>query len=301
MRVVVTGSTGLVGTAVTNELRRAGHDVTRVVRSYGGVPHGERAIVWQPDRGVIEAAGLEGADVVVHLAGESVAGVWTDAKKRRIRDSRVNGTALLASTLAGLTDRPRALFSASGFNFYGDRPDGDEVDERSPAGTGFLAEVARDWETATAPAKEAGIRVVNMRFGNVLSPRGGMLPVLLPLFRVGLGAKFGDGSQYWPWIALDDIPPALLHVLERPEIAGPVNFAAPRAVTNAEFTDTLADVVGRPSFLKVPAFAARLAPGHMSDELLLGGARVLPRVLLESGYPYRSPELKPALKAMLAG
>jgi uncharacterized protein len=299
MRVAVTGSTGLIGSEITRVLRAAGHEVTRVVRSFSGLQHGERAVVWHPNEGTIEAAGLEGHDFVVHFAGENLVGVWTDRKKRKIRESRVRGTTLLATTLAGLTHKPRALFTASGFGIYGDHPAGEPVDEDTPPGDGFLADVVREWEAANAPAGDAGIRTVQMRFGNVLSPRGGMLPVLLPLFKLGLGAKFGDGRQYWPWIALDDVTPAVLHVLERPEMNGPINFAAPEAVTNAEFTDTLAAVVGRPSFLRVPGFAAKLAPGHMADEMLLSGARVVPRRLLDAGYVYRLPELKPALSSLL--
>lgn len=298
MRFAMTGSTGLVGTEMTRALRAAGHEVTRIVRSYGGLPHGEHAVVWHPSQGQIEADGLEAHDVVVHLAGESLAGVWTPAKKRRIRESREQGTKLLAQTIAGLKQKPRALFSASGLNIYADRG-AQEVDEGGEPGSGFVADVARVWEASTRAASDAGVRVVNMRFGNVLSPRGGMLEVVLPLFRLGLGAKFGDGTQYWPWIALDDITPAMLHVLERPEIAGPVNFVAPQPVTNAEFTDALAAAVRRPAFLTVPGFAAKLAPGHMADELLLSGARVVPRRLLESGYEFRHPELRAALRGMV--
>lgn len=301
MRFAITGSTGLVGSAVTRDLRAAGHEVTRVVRSYAGLPHGERAVVWHPDEGVIEREGLEGHDVVIHLAGESVAGVWTDTKKRRIRESRSRGTRLLAETLATMERKPRALISASGFNYYGNHASGDVVTESSPHGEGFLADVARAWEAGTQPAADAGIRVVITRFGNVLSPRGGMLEVILPIFKLGLGAKFGDGGQYWPWIAAADIGPAMLHVLERPEIHGPVNFVAPEAATNAEFTDAVAAAVGRPSILRVPRFAAKLAPGGMSEELLLGGARVVPVKLVESGYEFRWPKLRPALAAMVRG
>jgi uncharacterized protein (TIGR01777 family) len=299
MRFAITGSTGLVGTAITRHLREHGHHVTRIVRAYGGLPASERAIVWHPDEGVIDAHGLENHDVVIHLAGESIAGVWTDAKKRRIRDSRVRGTTLLATTLATLTDRPRVLMSASAFDIYGNRPADEILVDTSAPGSGFLAEVIAAWEDSTRAAADAGIRVVHMRFANVLSPDGGMLGVLLPLYRLGLGAKFGDGRQYWPWIAIGDIAPALLHVLAQTGIDGPVNFAAPQAVTNAEFTDTVAAVVGRPSFLTVPAFAARLAPGGMSQELLLRGARVLPQKLIDSGYEFRYPELRGALKGML--
>ncbi|MBR9988421.1 MAG: TIGR01777 family oxidoreductase [Gemmatimonadetes bacterium] len=300
MRFAITGSTGLVGSALTRFLRDGGHHVTRVVRAFGGMPASERAVVWHPDEGVIEKDGLEDHDVVIHLAGESIAGVWTDGKKRRIRESRVRGTRLIAETLAGLERRPRTLISASAFDIYGSRPPSEQVDENSEPGSGFLADVIVAWEASTQAASDVGIRVVHTRFGNVLSSEGGMLGVLLPLYRLGLGTKFGDGRQYWPWIAIDDVPPAMLHVLERPEIAGPVNFVAPGQVTNAEFTDAVAAVVGRPSFLKLPAFAAKLAPGGMAEELLLRGSRVVPKKLIESGYAFRHPELRPALKAMLA-
>jgi uncharacterized protein len=299
MRIAITGATGLVGGELSRQLRDAGHEVTPVSRSHGSGGPGERTVIWHPLRGTIEKDGLEGHDVVVHLAGESVAGVWTTGKKSRIKKSRVRGTSLLARTLAGLAHPPRLLVSASGFNYYGDQPTG-TVDESAPAGTGFLADVAQRWESSTRAARDAGIRVVHMRLGTVLSPRGGMLAALLPLFKLGLGARLGSGEQAWPWIAVEDIPPAILHLSERPELAGPVNFVAPQHVTNAEFTDTLASVLSRPSILAVPSFAARLAPGGMGGELLLSGARVVPRKLLDSGYIFRFPELKPALRAMLA-
>jgi uncharacterized protein len=299
MRVAVTGATGLVGGVIGRVLREQGHQVTPVTRSLGSVGHGERAVVWHPERGVIEADALEGHDVVIHLAGESLAGVWTSGKKKRIRQSRVQGTALLARTIAKLKEKPRVLFSASGFNIYGDQPPDVEIDETAPVGSGFIAEVARDWEAATRPAEEAGVRVIHTRFGNVLSPDGGMLGVLLPLFRVGLAARLGSGEQIWPWIAAEEIPHAMLHLLERPEISGPVNFVAPEPVSNAEFTDTLAAAVNRPSLFTVPKLAARLAPGGMADNILLSGARVVPKRLLESGYEFRHPRLRPALRAML--
>lgn len=297
MRFAITGASGLIGTAIRRELSSRGHEVTPLVRSGGRARQG--AVAWDPERGTIDAAGLEGHDVVIHLAGESVAGVWTPAKKRRIRDSRVSGTTLLARTLAGLHRPPRTFFSGSAFGIYGDRPATEEVDEGTPPGSGFLPDVGRAWEQATRAAEEAGVRTVHTRFGNVLSPKGGMLAALLPLFRLGLGARLGSGRQVWPWIAADDLTPALLHVLERPELAGPVNFAAPNPVSNREFTDTIARVLGRPSFLTVPAAAVRLAPGGMGTELLLSGARVVPTRLLESGYEFRWPELEPALRAML--
>ena len=299
MRIALTGSSGLIGSALSRALTADGHAITRIVRSLSGVGPGEKVVVWHPREGAIEADGLEGHDVVFHLAGESIAGVWTEAKKRRIRESRVLGTTLLAETLAQLHAPPPMLFSGSAFGIYGDRDPGERVTESSPTGQGFLPDVARAWEASTRAAEDAGIRVVHMRFGNVLSHEAGFLHVLLPLFKLGLGARFGSGDQVWPWIAVDDVPPALLHVLEEKQISGPVNFVAPEAVTNEEFTKTLAAVIGRPAWLSVPAFAARLAPGGMADELLLGGARVVPEKLQTSGYQFRYPELRGALRSML--
>ena len=300
MRVAITGSSGLIGSALLEFFHARGDEVTRVVRSRSPKGGGSE-VVWSVERGVIDTAGLEGHDLVVHLAGESVAGVWTPDKKRKIRDSRVKGTTLLSDALASLTRRPAAFFSASGMNFYGSRAPSEPITEASPAGEGFLAEVAREWEHATRTAAEASIRVVHMRSGNVLSPHGGMLPALLPLFRIGLGARFGDGQQIWPWIALDDYAPAIMHVFEKTDLAGPVNFVAPQAVSNEQFTNALAAAVGRFAFFSVPAFAARLAPGGMADEILLGGARLIPTRLVESGFVFRWPELKPFLRATLGG
>jgi uncharacterized protein (TIGR01777 family) len=299
MRIAITGSTGLVGTALTRAFRKDGHDITRVVRSFSGLSAAERPVVWHPDEGVIDAHGLEDHDVVIHLAGESLAGVWTDAKKKRIRSSRVRGTTLLATALRDLEKPPAVFISASGFDYYGDRPPDEVLDEGSAPGTGFLPEVVQAWEDATKPAATAATRVVQTRFGNVLSPHGGMLATILPLFRLGLAAKFGNGRQLWPWIALDEMAPAMMHVINETDLAGKVNFVAPDIVSNAQFTDAVAAAVGRPSFLTVPSFAAKLAPGGMSEELLLRGARVVPARLLETGYEFRHPELRGALRSML--
>jgi uncharacterized protein (TIGR01777 family) len=242
---------------------------------------------------------LEGHDVVVNVAGESVAGLWTEDRKRRIRESRVRGTAVLSEALARLTQPPRAFFSASAMGYYGHRDPGVVVNENSPPGEGFFPEVAQEWEAATRPAEEAGIRVVHMRFGNVLSSRGGMLGVLVPLFRLGLGAPMGRGDQIWPWIAAPDVPRALLHVVAHEEMRGPVNFVAPQHVTNEEFTNALAAALGRPVLFRVPAFVLKLAPGGMGDEMLLSGARIAPERLERSGYRFRHPELREALRAVL--
>ena len=298
LNIAITGATGFVGRALVDFFRARGDTVTRVVRSYGGIPANEPTVVWHPKQGTIERAGLEGQDVVIHLAAESLAGVWTEPKKRRILESRELGTTLLARTLAELERPPRVLFSASGTNWYASREG--EQDESAPPGSGFLAEVVKVWEAATQPAERAGVRVVHMRMGPVLHPSGGALAAMIPIFRLGLGAPFGSGRQPWPWIARDDIAPAIVHLLDHPEVSGPVNFVAPDLVTNEQFTYALAAAVGRRSFLRVPAFAAKLAPGGMGQEVLLGGARVVPRRLRESGYTFRWPELRPALEAMLA-
>jgi len=297
MRIAITGVSGFVGRGLVSFFEGRGDEITRVVRSYGSIPADARTVVWHPQQGKIESAGLEGHDLVVHLAGESLVGVWTPAKKQRIRQSRELGTRLLARTLAELVEPPRALFSASGINFYGSSSE--PVDEGSPPGEGFLSDVARVWEAATQPAEAAGIRVVHMRFGNVLHPDGGLLAMLVPLFRLGLGAPFGTGTQGWPWIARDELGPAIAHLAERASVTGPVNFVAPGGLSNEEFTNALAGAVGRRSYLRVPALAAGLAPGGMGEELLLGGAPVVPHRLLESGYQFHWPELRAALRAML--
>ena len=299
MKFAITGSSGFLGSALRGHLLDRGHEVTRVVRSFAGVPPGEKVVVWHPEQGTIEAASLEGHDGVIHLAGENLFGVWTESRKRRIRESRVQGTTLLARTLAGLEHKPRVLLSASAVGVYGVQPAEKTLTEDSEPGSGFLADVVREWEAATEPAAEAGIRVVRMRNGNVLHPSGGMLQVMVPLFRLGLGGKLGSGEQAFGWIALEDVPPAMLHVVEHGELAGPVNFVAPDPVTNEEFTRALAAVLGRPALFRLPAFAAKLAPGGMGEEMLLASGRAVPERLLASGYAFRCPDLKGALKAML--
>ncbi|HWB72111.1 MAG TPA: TIGR01777 family oxidoreductase, partial [Egibacteraceae bacterium] len=236
---------------------------------------------------------------VVHLAGEPIAGRrWTRAHKRRIRDSRVLGTRLLAGTLAGLAERPTVLVCASGMNYYGDR--GDEVlTEDSPPGQGFLADVCREWEAAADRAREAGIRVVHLRNSLALSPRGGALGRILPLFKFGVGGRLGSGRQYWSWVSIDDATGIIAHALTSEGLDGPVNTASPNPVRNAEFTRTLATVLRRPALVPVPAWSARLALGEMADELLLGSARLAPERLQADGYGFHHPLLEPALRALL--
>jgi hypothetical protein len=298
MRVAVSGSTGLVGSELVTVLSAGGHDVVRLVRR---VPApGEKAVRWDPERGEVDAAGLEGLDAVVHLAGENVgSGRWTAARKAAIRDSRVKGTRLLCEALAGLARPPETLVCASAVGYYGDR--GEEVlTEESPPGAGFLPEVSREWEAASGAASRKGIRVVTLRIGMVLSPKGGALARMLPLFRAGLGGVIGGGRQYVSWVALNDLPNIILHTLQRGDLRGPVNAVAPRPVTNREFTEALGKALSRPTPLPVPAFALRLAVGgEMADALLLSSARVVPKRLIDTGYTFLSPELEPTLRRLL--
>jgi len=297
MRIAVTGSTGLVGSAVVERLRKESHEVVRVVRSGRGTA--ERTIRWDPMKGSIEAAVLEGFDAVIHLAGENISsGRWTAARKAAIRDSRVKGTALLCAALAGCADPPKTLISASATGYYGDRGE-EPLTEDSPPGAGFLSDVCREWEGACDPAARKGIRVVNLRAGVVLAAKGGALAKMLPLFRAGLGGVLGSGRQYVSWVALDDLVGIVLHALAREELRGPVNAVAPRPVTNRELTSALARRLSRPAFLPVPAFALRLALGEMADALLLSGARVTSRRLEETGYRFLHPGIEEALGALL--
>jgi uncharacterized protein (TIGR01777 family) len=298
MKVVVSGSSGLVGSALVPRLTESGHQVVRLVRSEPAADGSE--VRWDLEAREIHKAGLEGVDAAVHLAGESIAaGRWTAAKKARILNSRARGTSLLAETLAGLKPRPKVLVSASGVHYYGERGD-EALTENSGSGSAFfLSNVCRQWESATEPAAGAGIRVVNLRFGVILSADGGALPSLLTPFRLGIGGKLGFGRQFMPWITVDDAVGAIMHALTMDTLGGPVNAVAPQAVTNHEFTKTLGRVLGRPTLLPMPAFAARLAFGQMADELLLASLRVEPEKLLASGYRFRFPELEGALRHLL--
>jgi uncharacterized protein (TIGR01777 family) len=294
-RVAVTGASGLVGSALVPFLTTGGHAVTRLMRRADE----PSAIRWDPAAGTIDAAGLEGVDAVVHLAGESIAsGRWTAERKARIRDSRVRGTRLLCETLARLGRPPRTLVAASAIGWYGDRGDA-VVDEASAPGSGFLTDVCREWEAAAEPARVAGIRVVYLRFGIVLSPAGGALRQLLPPFRLGVGGRVGDGRQWMSWIAVDDAVGAIHHAIVTDGLAGAVNAVAPEAVTNAAFTAVLARVLRRPAVVPVPAAAMRLALGEMADALLLASTRVRPTRLEESGYGFRASGLEAALRRLL--
>jgi uncharacterized protein len=259
----------------------------------------EREIRWDPAAGTIEAAKLSDVDAIVHLAGENLAAHrWTEAAKARIRDSRIQSTRLLCETLECLASKPSVLVSASAVGYYGDRG-ADPVDESSPPGRGFLAELCQQWEAETHAARNADIRVVNLRLGVVLSPDGGALAKMLTPFKLGLGGILGSGRQYFSWIALEDAVRAIQFAFAAAAICGPVNAVAPQPVTNREFTKTLGQVLGRPTIFPMPAFAARLAFGEMADEMLLSGVRVEPTVLSTAGFEFRYPELEPALRSML--
>jgi hypothetical protein len=298
LRVAVTGATGLVGSALVTALRAAGHRVDRVSRR---PPRpGTTDIQWDPARGRLDPRALEGADAVVHLAGESIAaGRWTASAKARIRESRVGGTRLVADTLAGLDRRPRVLVSASAIGYYGHRGS-EALTEDSPPGTGFLAEVARAWEAAADPARAAGIRVVHPRLGIILAGQGGALPQMLRPFRLGLGGPIGGGRQYWSWIALADVIRVVELVLAVESFAGPVNAVAPAPVTNREFARALGRALARPTLVPLPAPAVRLLMGEMGQALLLDSARVLPRRLERAGFRFRHPDLASALRDALA-
>ena len=295
MDVLVSGATGLIGSALTPELEAAGHRIIRLTRS----PRSEADIRWDPEAGAIDAARLEGVDAVVHLAGESIAeGRWTPEKKQRILESRRQGTRLLAASIAALPTPPRVMVSASAVGYYGDR--GNELlREDSAPGSGFLAEVCKEWEAAADPAREAGIRVVHPRIGIVLSPEGGALGVTLPIFRLGLGGKIGDGRQYWSWVALDDVVGSILHSLTNESVSGPVNVGSPDPLTNAEYTKVLGRVLNRPAIFPLPAPAARIMLGEVADALLLASQRMEPARLKETGYTFRYPELEGALRHLL--
>jgi hypothetical protein len=296
MHILVTGASGLIGSALVSFLSAAGHDVTRLVRSEP--KPGERAARWDPMAGTIDVSGLQAVEAVAHLAGEPIAERWTAAKKAKIRDSRVKGTQVLCKALTALTPLPKVLVSASAIGYYGDRG-AELLTEDSAPGSGFLAEVCRAWEAATDPAQQHGIRVVRLRFGVVLSAAGGALAKMLPPFRMGLGGVLGSGRQYMSWIVLDDAVAAIYHAIVTNGLQGPTNAVAPQAVTNQEFTTTLGKVLRRPTVLPMPAFAARLIFGEMADELLLASARVQPARLQASEFSFRYPELERALRHAL--
>ena len=297
MKIIVSGASGLVGTALCTRLGRGGHTVARLVRRE---PHGADEIEWHPERGELEGAALEGADAVVHLAGENIAaGRWSAARKARIESSRIEGTRLLAERSAALDAKPRVLVSASAIGYYGDR--GDEwLDEGSPPGEGFLPRVCAAWEAAAEPARAAGIRVVHPRIGVVLSAEGGALAKMLLPFKLGLGGPIGDGRNWMSWISLDDLVSAILFAIENEGLAGPVNAVAPAPERFVDFARTLGRVLSRPAFMPLPAPVARLALGEMADALLMASARVRPARLSDAGFAFEHETLEAAFRSVLS-
>jgi uncharacterized protein (TIGR01777 family) len=294
MNILVSGSTGFIGSSVVKLLTEEGHRVVRLVRSQ---PKSDE-IYWDPAAGKVDTFGLEGMDSIVHLAGESIVGRWTTEKKKKIFESRVRGTTLLCDALARLTKKPKAIICASAIGYYGDR--GEELlTEESASGKGFLAEVCRAWEAATEPAKKSGIRVVHLRFGMVLSSKGGALKKMLLPFKIGIGGKLGIGNQYMSWISLQDIGGIILYALLTDILRGPVNAVAPNPVRNIEFTKTLGRVLKRPVLFPMPAVAARLIFGQIADELLLASTRVKPARLLAENYSFRHSNLEEALREII--
>jgi uncharacterized protein (TIGR01777 family) len=292
MKVAMTGSSGLIGSALASELEHHGHEIVRLVRRR---PRGAGEVGWDPTRHELDPGALAGVDAVVHLAGAGIGDHrWTAAYKRQLLSSRIDGTATVSEAIARAKPQPGTLLSASAVGWYGDTGDR-AVDETAQAGSGFLADVCRQWEAATAAAERAGARVVHFRSGLVCSPRGGLLGRLLPLFRLGLGGKLGSGSQYWSWISLADEVAAVRHLLAT-EVSGPVNLTGPQPVTNEEFAKTLGHILHRPALAPVPRFALRIAVGDFADEGIVAGQRVLPHALERSGYRFQHTTAEQALR-----
>jgi uncharacterized protein (TIGR01777 family) len=292
MNIVITGASGLIGTALSASLSQAGHHVYAMERQ----PQSKQPFHWWPPTGQIHFDPDIAIDAVINLAGAGIADLrWSPQRKQEIKQSRVAGTALLAQTLAQLPHKPQVLLSGSAIGFYGDSG-AQQVDESSPPGTDYLADVATAWEQATAPAQAAGIRTVLLRTGVVLSARGGALQKMLLPFKLGLGGPVGDGRQYMSWVSLRDEVGMIEFLLQHPEISGAVNLVAPQAVTNAEFGSTMGKVLHRPALLPLPAFAAKLAMGEMAEALLLSSCRVFPGVLQQAGYTFQDAQLSHALE-----
>ncbi len=296
VNILVTGATGLIGAPLVLRLKASGHVVIPLRRTHGG---GDSAPSWNPERGQVHLDPAVPLHAVVHLAGESIAQRWTPRAKARIRASRVEATRLLSETLARAPQLPQVLVCASATGFYGDRGD-ETLDEQSPPGTGFLAEVCQAWEAATAPLRHRGVRVVHLRLGMVLARRGGALVQVLPAFRIGLGGRLGSGRQYWSWIALEDALRVVELALQDDRLSGAVNTVAPGGATNASFTAALGQALHRPTFLAMPAVVVRLLFGEMGRELLLASSRVRPGRLLEAGFRFQFPDLDAAFRHLLA-
>jgi uncharacterized protein (TIGR01777 family) len=297
MKILISGSTGLVGSTLYMKLWRQQLELTRLVRSVSKASGND--LIWDGRSVPADVSRFEGFDAVVHLAGESIAsGRWNEAKKKRIRDSRVGPTENLSKILASLKNPPKTFVVASAIGYYGSRG-ADILDESSASGTGFLPDVCKEWEAATQAASDKAIRVVNLRFGVILSAKGGALKIMLCPFRMGVGGKLGSGQQFMSWVALEDVIGAIETAVANSSLSGPVNVVSPNPVTNAEFTSALGSVLNRPTLLAVPEFGARLAFGEMADALLLASTRVVPKKLQGAGYVFQQPKIEDALKSLL--
>lgn len=294
MKVVVTGASGLVGSALVSSLESDGHEVIRLVRR---APNNPKEVRWDPN-GQPDAALVESSDAVVHLSGETISGWWTERKKSRILNSRVRGTETIAHAIARAQNKPKVFLSASGVGYYGSRKD-EVLTEESTSGSGFLADLARQWEGATKAAERAGVRTVLLRISIVLAKQGGALPQMLPPFKMGLGGKVANGKQYWPWISIDDIVRVIRFAIENPNLSGPVNVCAPQQTTNKEFTKALGRVLRKPTFFPLPSVAVTLLLGEMGQEALLTSERVEPVKLKQAGFEFKHPEIEQALRAVL--
>lgn len=299
MRILISGASGFIGSALADNLTSSGNRVIRLTRR--PVSRGQDAVHWDPESGQLEPSDLDGVEAVVHLAGEGIGDHrWTEGHKARVLDSRVRGTNLLAETIASLQDPPKVLVSQSGAHYYGFESGERFLTEDAPLGGGFLARVVEQWEAATEPAEKAGIRVVRTRSGVVLSPGGGALQKQLLPFKLGIGGKLGSGRQYFSWISLEDEVAGMEFLLEREDISGPVNLVAPNPVTNADFTRALGDALGRPTFMPVPSIAIKLMfSTEMAEEMIFGGQRLQPKRLQDAGFEFGDPEVKAALRRML--
>ncbi len=298
-RIGITGANGLIGSYLCDKLSGNDNELTLFVRNAFDSTH--KLSLWQPYVGEIDPSAVDGLDLIIHLAGTNLAsGRWTEKFKRELVESRVQSTELLCKTIARVDRKPELLISMSAVGFYGFHTPEKVIDESAPAGEGFLAELCRQWEAATESAENAGVRTIHLRTGIVLSRQGGVMDKMLPLFKTGLGGKLGDGEQIWPWVALAEIDSIIDFLFNEKSLSGPVNNCSPNPVSNAEFTETLGNVLGRPTLISVPAFAIKAAMGsEMAGETALKGARVVPRKLLDAGYQFRYPDLAGALKAVL--
>ena len=293
MKILISGSTGFIGTKLVARLRASGYEVTRLVRSSSDI-----GLFWDPYKSKVDISRMEGYDAFVHLSGESINGRWTTSKKKKIMDSRVIPTRFLAECISKLKNPPKAFICSSAIGYYGNRGD-EELTEQSSGGTGFLSEVCKAWEAETKPIEAKGVRVANIRTGLVLSPEGGALQKLLLPFKLGVGGKIGSGNQWWSWITLNDLLRVYQYSIENDTVKGAVNVAAPNPDRNSIFVKTLGKVLRRPTIFPLPAFIVKLIFGEMGQELLLDGQKVMPKKLAESGFQFEQTELEPALKSML--